>query len=348
MKLFSILGGIKSMPLPFIPLIVAGAVAASTAVAGKKGYDSYQNIKETKEIAEEIERKYKSAFNSFESIRKETNKTFEQYGKDKLEILNGTMTSFVKEFKKLKHVDFSDNTKIDHIGNVADIEFFLKEVEKQTIQATQILGSGASALAGGGLAAMGALGAAGVFGVASTGTAIASLSGIAATNATLAFLGGGSLAAGGLGMAGGMAVLGGIALAPALALGSVIFAASTEKKLEKMKAQRADIEVEIHKLNSAKNVMAEIGSYTVKVNELAKNLEKLLAKYVANLEFIIGVRGNDYRSFQSNEKELTKHTYELAVVMKHLLDSAIIDEKGKLSKTLDGTIQSTKIQLSRM
>jgi hypothetical protein len=336
------------MPLPLIPLIVAGAVAASTAVAGKKGYDSYQNIKETNDIAEVTEQRYKTAFNSFENTRKETNIRFENYGKVKLEVLHGSMSSFVKVFRKLKNVDFYNNTKIDSLERVSDIDFFMREVEKQTVKAAQIMGSGASAIAGGGLASMGALGAAGVFGVASTGTAIASLSGVAATNATLAFFGGGSLAAGGLGMAGGMVVLGGIALAPALALGSVIFAATTEKKLEQMKKQKAEIDVEIEKLNSAKNIMVEIGNYTVKVNDLAKSVDKLLKKYVGILSQIIGVRGNDYRSFRLDEKESTKHTYELAVVLKHLLDASIIDEDGKLSKTLDETIQVSKKHITNM
>lgn len=334
------------MPLPFIPLVVAGAVAASTAIAGKKGYDSYQNIKETKDIAESVERTYKSTFNQFEQTRIKTNEQFEQYGKEKLDILNGSLTSFVSTFKKLKHVDFSNKTMIDSIDKVADIDLFMKEVEKQTVKAAQVMTSGVSAIAGGGLAAMGAMGAATTFGLASTGTAIASLSGVAATNATLAFFGGGSLAAGGLGMAGGMAVLGGIVLAPALALGSIIFASSTEKKLEEMKKQKAEVEVEIAKLNSAKGIMTEISNYTVKVSQLAQSIDKLLTKYVGELAQVILVRGNDYRNFQLSEKEITKHTYELAVIMKHLLDSPIIDEEGKLSSALAGTITTTEKLLS--
>lgn len=336
------------MPLPLIPLVVAGAVAASTAIAGKKGYESYQNIKETKEIADDTERRYKSAFTSFEKTRKATNEQFEQYGMEKLEILHGSMAAFVKEFKMLKNVDFTNNTTIDSLHKVADVDLFMREVEKQTVQAGQILGSGVSAIAGGGLAAMGAMGAATTFGLASTGTAIASLGGVAATNATLAFLGGGSLAAGGLGMAGGMAVLGGIALAPALALGSFIFAASTEKKLEQMKTQKAQVNVEITKLKSASKIMQELGHYTGKVRELAENVDQLLIKYVDLLSNIIEVRGTDYREFQMNERELTKHTYELAIVMKHLLDTAIINEEGKLSSALNDTIQLTEKHLGTL
>jgi hypothetical protein len=333
------------MPLPLIPLAVAAAAAASAAVAGKKGYDSYQNIKETKDIAESTERKYKNVYRTFENARERTNEEFENYGKEKLLILNGSMTRFVEEFKQLKNVSFTDGTVVDQLGRIADVDLFMKDVEKQTVKAAQIMSSGISAIAGGGLAAMGALGAATTFGVASTGTAIASLSGVAATNATLAFLGGGSLAAGGLGMAGGMAVLGGIALAPALALGSIIFASSTEKKLEEMKKQRAEVNVEIAKLEKATNVMTEIADYTVKVKELAKNIDGMLDQLVAQLSWIIKSNGVDYRQFNVREKELTKHAYEVAVIMKHLLDTSIIDEGGQLSANLDDTLSSTKIKL---
>jgi chemotaxis protein histidine kinase CheA len=335
------------MVLPLIPLIVAAATAASATVAAKKGYDSYQNIKEAKEIAEATERKYKKAFNSFEQARKRTNEMFESYGETKLTILNGTMKHFVKSFKKLKNVQFSDKTVIDSIGNVSNIDHFMKEVEKQTIHASQIAVSGISALAGGGLAAMGALGATTTFAAASTGTAIASLSGAAATNATLAFLGGGSLAAGGLGVAGGMVVLGGIALAPALAIGSVIFASSTEKKLEEIKKQRAEINVEIKKLDAARNVLNEIQTYTSKMQQLARNCNTLFKKYIDRMEKIISLSGTNYLKLSFEEQQVVYDTYQLAVVMKHLLDTSIINEDGAVSSLLDETIVKTEKYLSK-
>ena len=77
-------------------------------------------------------------------------------------------------------------------------------------------------------------------------------------------------------MAGGAAVLGGIALAPALALGSVIFAASTKKKLEEMKIKREEINVEIEKLKSAISILKEIQTYTVKLSDLTTETDNLL------------------------------------------------------------------------
>ena len=335
------------MVLPLIPLIVAAATAASATVAAKKGYDSYQNVKEAKEIAEATERKYKRSFHKFEQARQQTNAVFESYGETKLMILNGTMKSFVKNFRKLKNVHFSNKTVIDSIDSVSNVDHFMREVEKQTIHASQIVVSGISALAGGGLAAMGALGATTTFAAASTGTAIASLSGAAATNATLAFLGGGSLAAGGLGIAGGMAVLGGIALAPALAIGSLIFASSTEKKLEEIKKQRSEIEVEIKKLDAARNVLDEIQGYTLKMKQLAQCCDQLFAKYIDKMKKIISSSGSDYMKFRYEEQQVIQRAYQLAVIMKHLLDTPIINEDGAVSPLLKEVMAKTEKHLSQ-
>lgn len=334
------------MPLPLIPFIVAGVAAASAAVAGKKGYDSIQNVQETKTLAVKIERNYKEKYDDFEQARNEVNREFENYGGEKFDILEGSMSDFVAVFSKLKNVDFTDNTIIDNLDKVKDVNLFMQEVEKQTIAAGQVLKAGITSVAGGGLAAMGALGAATTFGAASTGTAIASLSGVAATNATLAFFGGGSLAAGGLGMAGGMAVLGGIALAPALAIGSLIFAASTEKKLEKMKTKQVEIEVEQQKLQSAKVVMTKISRYTKKMRMLAVQVNELFEDSVDSLSSIIERCGIDYQNFSETQKVKVQQTYMLAVTMKHLLDTAILDGEGELSSSLTDVIEVTTDRIS--
>lgn len=156
------------MPLPLIPLIVAGAAAASAAVAGKKGYDSYQNMKETKELAEKLESMYKKAYKNFEKSRDETNKTFEDYGRLKLEILYGTMKQFVENFKQIKNVYFKGEAVTDEFVLNSEVEQFILNIEKQVVKARQVMTAGIASLAGGGLAAMGAVGATTTFAAAST------------------------------------------------------------------------------------------------------------------------------------------------------------------------------------
>ncbi|RFU64465.1 hypothetical protein [Bacillus sp. V59.32b] len=334
------------MPLPLIPLIVAGAAAASAAVAGKKGYDSYQNMKETKELAEELESKYKKAYKSFETGRDETNKTFENYGSLKLGILDGTMKQFVENFKQIKNVNFKGEAVTDKFVSNSEIEQFVLNVEKQVVKAGQVMTAGIASLAGGGLAAMGAVGATTTFAAATTGTAIATLSGIAAQNATLAFLGGGSLAAGGLGVAGGTLVLGGIALAPALAIGSLIFAASTEKKLEEMYAKKAEVNTEVQKLKSATAVMTQITSTTKSMQELAQSTNKLLIANIGKIVEIINQRGNDFRNYSTEEQVIIHNNYKLAIIMRDILNTTILDEKGELVPNLQSVITAEKQKIS--
>lgn len=334
------------MPLPFIPLIVAGAVAASTAVAGKKGYDSYQNLKETKELAQELEQKYKKAYKQFETNRDNTNHQFENYGKLKLTILDNTMKEFVQTFKHIKNVSFKGEAIIDEFISNSDIEKFVITIEKQVVKAGQVLTAGAASLAGGGLAAMGAVGATTTFAAASTGTAIASLSGIAAQNATLAFLGGGSLATGGLGIAGGTMVLGGIALAPALALGSLIFAATTEKKLEEMYKKKAEVNTEVQKLYSAGNVLAQIERTTKSMHELADSARELFNTNISEMKSIISEKGMDFRNYSIEEQKTIHNNYKLAVIMRDILNITILNEDGKLAPNLHSVITAEKKKLT--
>lgn len=166
------------------------------------------------------------------------------------------MKDFVNSFKQIKNINFKGETVTDNFVSSKVLDSFVLNIEKQVIQAGQVLTAGVASLAGSRLAAMGAVGATTTFAAASTGTAIPSLSGIAAQNATLAFLGGGSLATGGLGIAGGTMVLGGIAISPALAIGSLIFASTTEKKLEEMYQKKTEVNTEVEKLNAASNAKA--------------------------------------------------------------------------------------------
>ena len=90
-----------SMPLPFIPLVVAAGAAVATAVAGKKDMNhiKYEGNKRYCRINRKA---LQNSFNTFDNARQSTNTQFEKYGELKLNILNGTMKEFISEFKKLK------------------------------------------------------------------------------------------------------------------------------------------------------------------------------------------------------------------------------------------------------
>lgn len=335
------------MPLPLIPLIVAGATAASAAVAGKKGYDSFQNMKETKDIAQNLESKYKTAYKEFEEKREETNKTFEEYGLLKLEILDGSMKDFVDAFKQIKNVEFQNQAVTDEFGKHSDVDKLVLDIEQQVVKAGQVLTAGIASLAGGGLAAMGAVGATTTFAAASTGTAIATLSGVAAQNATLAFLGGGALSAGGLGMAGGTLVLGGIALAPALAIGSVIFASTTEKKLEQMYTKKAEVNVEVEKLSAASNMMTEIKETTQNMHQLVKSTDELFYANIEKMEKVIYSSGYNFAEYSKEQQAIIFNNYKLAIILKDFLNTTILDEEGQMMENLQTVISLGNKDITR-
>lgn len=335
------------MPLPLIPFIVAGATAASAAIAGKKGYDSFQNMKETKDIAQSLESKYKKAFKTFEDKREETNETFEEYGLLKLEILDGSMKDFVDTFKQIKNVEFQNQAVTDELGKHSDVDELVLNIEQQVVKAGQVLTAGIASLAGGGLAAMGAMGATTTFAAASTGTAIASLSGIAAQNATLAFLGGGALKVGGLGIAGGSMVLGGIALAPALAIGSLIFASSTEKKLEQMYTKKAEVNAEIKKLSMASNVLIEIKETTQNMHQLVKSADELFHANIDMMEEVICSSGYNFAEYIKEQQTIIFNNYKLAIILKDFLNTTVLDEEGQMMENLQTVITLGKKDIKR-
>ncbi len=330
------------MPLPLIPAIVAGAAAVSTAVGAKKGVDATKNMKETKSILEDLERRYKRAFDTFELQKESSNATFEEVGKTKLYILTDTFPTFTREFGKLKNVNFSDKTKFDSLNSIPDSHQLLRDVEKQSVKAAEVLSAGLSSLAGGAVAAFGAVGATTAFASASTGTAIATLSGVAAKNATLAFLGGGALKAGGLGVAGGMTVLGGIALAPAIAIGGMLFESNTRKKLEEAKSERAKINTEIEKLNKGADLMSTLQSKANQVNVLLGEVQMLFSTSIQRLQEIVSVEGTDYENFRKESQDAVFQTYQIAAIMKKLLDQSLINEQGKLNTAVNSTLIDTK------
>lgn len=336
------------MPLPLIPIIVASASVVSAAIAAKKGSDSYRNMKETKELAENLKKVYSRTYKEFESQKTVTNKFLEKFGELKLNILDTSMYQFVETFKQLKNVSFDGQAVTEEFIADQEVEKLLVIMEKQVVEAGQVLKAGIASLASGGLAAMGALGATTTFAAASTGTTIATLSGIAAQNATLAFLGGGSLATGGLGIAGGTMVLGGIALAPALAIGSLIFSASTEKKLNEMYERKAEVEVDVEKLKSATNAMEAIEKTTNSLIRLATKVQNLFDIKIVQMKGIIKQKGTDFSKYSVEEKQLIFTNYKAAVVMKEILNTALLDKEGALIPSVNSKIKELKGSLKEL
>lgn len=333
------------MPVPFI---LGGLAAAAGLIGAKKGIDAKGKIKKIKKIQMSIEEIKEMSEKLMAKSKKETTNSLEDLGKNKLLIMSGSLKKFVDIYKNMKNVNFKE-IGINDLENFRPEQKDVKDLYVNTLQASEIVIGGTTAVAGGALLAMGTYGAvmSGGFALASTGTAIGTLSGVAATNATLAWLGGGSLATGGFGMAGGMVVLGGIVAGPALALGGWLIDNKAEEALYNALSQKDEaikfqknVEQIVLLLKGIFNRSRQIKICLEKINDIFEN-------NIINFKEIVDNNGYDYASYSQNDKSTVAINVMLAKIIKIIIDTPVLDENGVLNKNSNIVVSCfSKVEIS--
>lgn len=317
------------MPLPL--LFIGIAAATGLAGAGKTVKAVVDNTNANK-INTAANEGVDNARTRLELQRAEVAQSLEKLGEEKLQILAGTVTSFVSAFEKIKNIDFTSSVGLEELEKLHIDQKDFEELKELGNFAIQVAGGVTAGAAGGALTAIGAYGAAQTFAVASTGTAIASLSGAAATNATLAFFGGGSLAAGGLGMAGGMMVLGGLVAGPALLVMGLITGAKSQEKLDQALINKAQAEEIMEALNTASDQCSTIRRRAYLFYSLLAHLDTYLLPLVWQMEDIIAKEGTDYRTYSAESKKVIMAAASNAGSVKAVLDVPILTDEGSLTE----------------
>lgn len=320
------------MPLPFI--LGAAAVAAG-AFGVKKGLDAKEDMEEAQDLLDDAKCISKDAEQSIEKSRKKTAKTIENLGRTKINILSTSMKDFVKEFSKIKNVDFKNSVGLEELCDFTPESSDFGNLQTASFKARDLASGGLGGIAAGSLMAAGTYGAVGTaaFGAAaSTGTAIAGLSGVAATNATLAWLGGGALAAGGFGMAGGMMVLGGLVAGPALAVGGVFMASKAKEALyeaEEYYDKARTFRTQAEKICSNLSLITKRAN---QIDNLLNQLDNYFVKSVEALTQVISIEGHNWNSYSDDSKKIVGASAQLAKTIKIILDTSLLDEKGNMEK----------------
>lgn len=317
------------MPLPL--LFIGIAAATGLAGAGKTVKAVVDNTNANK-INTAANEGVDNARTRLELQRAEVAQSLEKLGEEKLQILAGTVTSFVSAFEKIKNIDFTSSVGLEELEKLHIDQKDFEELKELGNFAIQVAGGVTAGAAGGALTAIGAYGAAQTFAAASTGTAIASLSGAAATNATLAFFGGGSLAAGGLGMAGGMMVLGGLVAGPALLVMGLITGAKSQEKLDQALINKAQAEEIMEALNTASDQCSAIRRRAYLFYSLLAHLDTYLLPLVWQMEDIIAKEGTDYRTYSPESKKVIMAAASNAGSVKAVLDVPILTDEGALTE----------------
>lgn len=317
------------MPLPL--LFIGIAAATGLAGAGKTVKAVVDNTNANK-INTAANEGVDNARKRLEQQRGAVAQSLEKLGEEKLQILAGTVTSFVSAFEKIKNIDFTSSVGLEELEKLHIDQKDFEELKELGNFAIQVAGGVTAGAAGGALTAIGAYGAAQTFAAASTGTAIVSLSGAAATNATLAFFGGGSLAAGGLGMAGGMMVLGGLVAGPALLVMGLITGAKSQEKLDQALINKAQAEEIMEALHVASDQCSAIRRRAYLFYSLLAHLDTYLLPLVWQMEDIIAKEGTDYRTYSPESKKVIMAAASNAGSVKAVLDVPILTDDGSLTE----------------
>lgn len=320
------------MPIPFLVpgAIAAAALATATTgvVSGAKAIKKNKNAKRVNENANQI---CKKAETQVDLARKKTQKSLEDLGERKLNVLDVSINRFVNVFEQIHSIHINDSTGLNELKKLHIDKQEIAEMQKMSMMAGSVLGGIAGGAGAGALAAFGAYGATMTFATASTGTAIASLSGAAATNATLAFLGGGALAAGGGGMALGSVVLGGALAGPAIAVLGIVMNASASKNLDNAYSNIAKAR---EYAEGCKIIETLCGAITARANlfsVLISKLDKVFTRLVEKLEDVVQTYGTDYSTYPEDAQNIVAMTLSVVGALKKVLDTPILDEAGNVT-----------------
>lgn len=324
------------MALPVIPVAIAmGISAAWGAYKSGKAIKDNKDASEMNKSSDELISKYSE---QLDDSREMCENVLANLGQAKYDALTKNIHNFVEVFSQIKNVEFTQDQDLESLK----IAEFSNEVLKEMKHEISLLTSSSLAIAGG--AATGAMTAFGAYSgtmalaSASTGTAITQLSGAAATNATLAWLGGGSLASGGFGMAGGALMLHAMVAAPALAIAGWYMGNKAEKKLNDAKSNAevaskfvADAKVSMELTDG----ISEIG---VRLSELLSQVRKTSRRLTKSLIKVVETSGVDYLQYSAEQQEIVFKTLKSIQLVKAIIDTPILNEKGELLGDVDANI----------
>lgn len=316
------------MPLP---LLFIGIAAATGTVGIGKGVKAGIDNAQADKIIKESNIMVQKATELLNGQREACGRALRVLGEQKIFVLNSSVNEFLDTFKKIKNVDFTDSEGLEELRKFHIDEKDFAEMQTMVNFAASAAGGVLAGGAGGAIVAIGAYGAAQTFAAASTGTAIAALHGAAATNATLAFFGGGSLAAGGLGIAGGTAVLGGLVAGPALLVVGFVVDQAASKKLNQALTNQAEAAKIAEELNTGAKQCDAIRRRTYMFYNLLSRLDARFFPLIYRMENIVHTEGDDYRFYRDESKKIIASCASIAVTIKSVLDTPILNEEGLLT-----------------
>ncbi|MGB3512997.1 MAG: hypothetical protein WBA93_28045 [Microcoleaceae cyanobacterium] len=302
-----------------IPFILGGAALGAAAVGVFTGANGISQMTEAEKIGKDAQRRHEEARKAIEKEWETTKKLAAEYGQLQKEVKTKTIGRFIAFLERIGQKSSADKRFLEGLDGISIEE--IKEYKAAALEAEKFAQGGFGAAAAGAAGGYGATTMATSVGVASTGTAISGLSGAAASSATLAWLGGGSLAAGGGGMALGTLVLGGITVGPALAVAGFVIGGEGEKALTKAEEYKAKANVEIAKLDEARDFLKQVKRRINELRYLVKDIDDRACLAMNELESRQFDKDRDAAKFQ-----------QVALLVRasaEIMKAPVLDDEGK-------------------
>lgn len=295
------------MPIPLLFAVVGAA--------GIKAMKDQKNANDTNEVVGyRVKRAKENVENSEKSCKKEVN----DLGKRKIDILNGSINTFVIEFEKINNIELTESIGLNESQKIAfNEENIVGLRELQSITSTIITGLLTKSVVG------------------SVSTAALGIYGSEGISSVIGGLGGGVLATG----AGATAVV----AAPLLGgVAGVLVGAKASKNLDIAKENRAkSIEYE-EEMKTVANTYNGIRRRAAMYNRFLIRLQTVFDPLVYDMTQIIKEKGTDFRTFSDDERKCIASAMALAGAIKSVLDTPILDEKGNLTEESGVIIEDTQ------
>ena len=224
-----------------IPLLLGAAALVIGGKGVKKTVSAVSKMNDAKDMAHRYERRSKRAEEKREKAREQAGTAIGQLGETKMNILTGSLQTFVKEFRRIKNVDFRNSVGLEELRDFRPDSPALKEIAAASQKALEFStgavgrGPGREAPWPGSLRSRRSPGHR-LYRYCHCrpfrGRRHQRHPGLAGRR---------SLAAGGLGIAGGTAVLGGIVAAPALLVAGIFLENKADEAMDQARAYREEV-----------------------------------------------------------------------------------------------------------
>lgn len=326
-----------------IPLLLAGAGIA----AGVLGVGGHLSAKETNERAESISRDaqriYNEAKSSLESAQNVTEKALLELGYSKKNILDSSMSQFVKVYDKVQHVSVTQSVGLNELSNFSIDQQGVLQIQNMTDIYSGILSSSATGAAAGAVVALAASGelvlVTDVLGIAGSALAAGEIGAAA------------GIAGSALSFGAAMTPLGAIA-APVLLFTGISASMKADENLEKARTMYAEAEVKVEKMKISETLCAAIADRSDMFNGVLNDLNVLFSECTEKLEQLVRKKEKRLRrknfttgDFTENDLRLLAVTGSLAGAIKSVIDTPILSKDGTLATESMKTYDEVRLGL---